>query len=308
MTTTVPTAGRLPSRGGDSPQTAGDSRLTEGHSGRRRVRAMLRTLRPADWLAGLFVLALLLAVAAPTLLTSYDPLDTGAGQILEAPGTTHLLGTDYLGRDLASRLIFGTTTTFSASAVAVTVGLAGGIVLGLVAGYLGGWVDSLVSRIVDVLLSVPGLLLSMVVIVALGFGAINAAIAVGISSIANFARITRSEVLRTRNSTFVEAAQHQGSGRTRTLIHHILPNSLGPVLTLIPLQFGGAIIWISALSFLGFGAVPPQPEWGLLVSEGRQYLMSAPWLLIGPGLAIVLTVLSLSHLQRLAARLRKEFS
>lgn len=308
MTTSLPTAGVLTPRDGRPPEPDVDSRLAPGQTGRQRVRAVLRALRPADWLSGLFVLGLLIAVAAPTLLTSYDPLEAGAGQILEAPGAAHLLGTDYLGRDLASRLVFGTTTTFSASAVAVTVGLAGGIVLGLLAGYLGGWVDALVSRIVDVLLSVPGLLLSMVVIVALGFGAINAAIAVGISSIANFARITRSEVLRVRNSAFVEAAQHQGSGRTRTLVHHILPNSLGPVLTLIPLQFGGAIIWISALSFLGFGAVPPQPEWGLLVSEGRQYLMSAPWLLIGPGLAIVLTVLSLSHLQRLAARLRKEFS
>ncbi|WP_313823681.1 ABC transporter permease [Citricoccus sp.] len=308
MTSTLPTPAALAPQDGGAPSPDGGPRPAPGPSGRRRVRAVLRSLRAADWLAGLFVLALLLAVAAPALLTAYDPLDAGAGQILEAPGTAHPLGTDYLGRDLASRLIFGTTTTFSASAVAVSVGLAGGIVLGLVAGYLGGWVDALVSRIVDVLLSVPGLLLSMVIIVALGFGAINAAIAVGISSIANFARITRSEVLRIRNSAFVEAAQHQGSGRTRTLIHHILPNSLGPVLTLIPLQFGGAIIWISALSFLGFGAVPPQPEWGLLVSEGRQYVMSAPWLLIGPGLAIVLTVLSLSHLQRLAARLRKEFS
>jgi peptide/nickel transport system permease protein len=277
-------------------------------SGRAALREIGRTLAPADYLAAVFVLLLIAAIVVPRLLVSYDPLEGADGQTLRAPSLTHIFGTDYLGRDLYSRLVYGTATTLAASAVAVAVGFVGGIVLGIVSGYLGGWVDAVISRLIDVLLSVPGLLLSMVIVVALGFGALNAAIAVGVSSIASFSRISRSEVLRVRGSAFVEAAQHQGSGRTRTLVQHILPNSVGPVISLIPLQFGGAIIWISSLSFLGFGAVPPQPEWGLLVSEGRQYLLAAPWLLLIPGLVIVLTVLSVSRLQQLGVGLRKAFS
>jgi peptide/nickel transport system permease protein len=257
-------------------------------------------------IAAILLLALLaIAVLTPSLLAPGDPLGAAEGQALDAPSTAHWLGTDYLGRDLYTRIVHGARTSLSASAVAVAVGLAGGLALGIVSGYLGGWADAAVSRLIDVLLSVPGLLLSMVIIVALGFGAINAAIAVGISSIASFARVTRAEVLTVRTSSYVEAAQHQGSSRRRTLIRHILPNAVGPVASLIPLQFGGSIVWISSLSFLGFGAVPPHPEWGLLVAEGRQYLLSAPWLLLAPGAVIVTTVLAASHLQGVLGRIRR---
>ena len=288
----------------DRPGEAGRSAA----SWRRTARGIAAQLSVLDALAAVFVLLLVIAIVAPRLLVGYDPLAAAEGHTLEAPSLHHIFGTDYLGRDLYSRLVHGTSATLSASAVALIVGLVGGILLGIVSGYLGGWVDSIISRVIDVLLSVPGLLLSMVIVVALGFGAVNAAIAVGVSSIASFSRITRSEVLRTRTSAFVEAAQHQGSSRVRTLVQHILPNSLGPVFSLIPLHFGGAIIWISSLSFLGFGAVPPKPEWGLLVAEGRQYLLAAPWLLLIPGLVIVITVLSISRLQHLASALRKALS
>lgn len=270
-----------------------------------RDRRRLPTLAVGD-LAALLLLALLaVAVLAPSLLSRFDPLAAADGQGLLGPSTVHWFGTDYLGRDVYSRVVHGTRTSLGASAVAVAVGLAGGLALGIVSGYLGGWVDTAISRLIDVLLSVPGLLLSMVIIVALGFGAMNAAIAVGISSIANFARVTRSEVLSVRTSSYVEAAQHQGSSRKRTLLRHVLPNAAGPVASLIPLQFGGAIVWISSLSFLGFGAVPPAPEWGLLVAEGRQYLLSAPWLLLAPGAVIVATVLSASHLHGVLGRIRR---
>lgn len=270
-----------------------------------RGRRRLPTLAAGD-LAALLLLALLaVAILAPSVLARFDPLAATGGQGLLGPSATHWFGTDYLGRDVYSRVVHGTRTSLGASAVAVAVGLVGGLALGIVSGYLGGWVDTVISRLIDVLLSVPGLLLSMVIIVALGFGAVNAAIAVGISSIANFARVTRSEVLTVRTSSYVEAAQHQGSSRARTLLRHVLPNAAGPVVSLIPLQFGGAIVWISSLSFLGFGAVPPAPEWGLLVAEGRQYLLSAPWLLLAPGTVIVLTVLSASHLQGVLGRIRR---
>ena len=269
----------------------------------RTVR--LPALGLADIAAMLLLALLAIAVLLPSLLAPGDPLTAAEGQALQAPSPAHWLGTDYLGRDLYTRIIHGARTSLSASAVAVAVGLAGGLALGIIAGYLGGWADAIISRLIDVLLSVPGLLLSMVIIVALGFGALNAAIAVGISSIASFARVTRAEVLTVRSSSYVEAAQHQGSSRARTLLHPILPNAVGPVASLIPLQFGGSIVWISSLSFLGFGAVPPHPEWGLLVAEGRQYLLSAPWLLLAPGAVIVITVLAASHLQGVLGRIRR---
>lgn len=269
----------------------------------RTVR--LPALGLADIAAMLLLALLAIAVLLPSLLAPGDPLTAAEGQALQAPSPAHWLGTDYLGRDLYTRIIHGARTSLSASAVAVAVGLAGGLALGIIAGYLGGWADAIISRLIDVLLSVPGLLLSMVIIVALGFGALNAAIAVGISSIASFARVTRAEVLTVRSSSYVEAAQHQGSSRARTLLHHILPNAVGPVASLIPLQFGGSIVWISSLSFLGFGAVPPHPEWGLLVAEGRHYLLSAPWLLLAPGAVIVITVLAASHLQGVLGRIRR---
>ncbi|PWH06370.1 ABC transporter permease [Brachybacterium endophyticum] len=265
----------------------------------------LPAIGAADAAAVLFLVLLLIALIAPSLLARADPLAAADGQGLLAPSTAHWFGTDYLGRDVYTRVVHGARASLSASAVAVAVGLAGGLTLGVVSGYLGGVVDSVISRLIDVLLSVPGLLLSMVIVVSLGFGAVNAAIAVGISSIASFARVTRSGVLTLRSSGYVEAAQHQGASRLRTLAHHILPNAVGPVVSLIPLQFGGAIVWISSLSFLGFGAVPPSPEWGLQVSEGRQYLLSAPWLLLAPGVVIVLTVLSASHLQGLWEKIRR---
>ncbi len=270
-----------------------------------RRRSALPALGPGDVAAALVILLLVIAVIAPSLLARADPLSAIGGEALSGPSTAHWLGTDYLGRDVYTRIVHGTRTSLGASAVAVAVGLAGGLALGILSGYLGGWVDAAVSRLIDILLSVPGLLLSMVIIVALGFGAVNAAIAVGISSIASFARVTRSEVLTVRASSYVEAAQHQGSPRWRTLLRHILPNAVGPVVSLIPLQFGGSIVWISSLSFLGFGAVPPHPEWGLLVAEGRQYLLSAPWLLLAPGAVIVITVLSASHLQGVVGRVRR---
>ena len=162
------------------------------------------------------------------------------------------------------------------------------------------------SRLVDVLLSIPGLLLSMVVVVALGFGSINAAIAVGVASVATFARLMRSEVLRVRGLGFVEAAHHLGASPSEVLFRHVLPNSYGPVISMTAMQFGGSILWIAALSFLGYGAPPPLPEWGLLVAEGREYISSSPWLAIFPGAVIALTVVAISRASGLIGAARNE--
>ncbi|MCU1560007.1 ABC transporter permease [Mycetocola sp.] len=261
-------------------------------------RAFLARLEPVDYLALAVVALVLLALLAPRILSPYDPLVGDDASILTAPSLSHWFGTDYLGRDLLSRIVHGTGRTLLGSAVAVVIGLGVGTILGLLAAYFGGLTDAIISRLVDVLLSIPGLLLSMVVVVALGFGALNAAVAVGIASIAAFTRIMRSEVLTVKGLPFVEASHHLGGKRLYVLARHIFPNSYSSVLALTGLQFGISIIWISSLSFLGYGAPPPQPEWGLLVSEGREYVVSSPWLVVLPGLVIAVTVFSISRLSR----------
>lgn len=258
----------------------------------------LRHVSVVEWLALLVVALLVVAVVAPGVLTSYDPLAPDPAAILQSPSAAHPFGTDYLGRDLLSRVVHGTVRTMVGSAVAVLIGLGLGTVLGLVAAYFGGVVDAVISRIVDVLLSIPGLLLSMVVVVALGFGALNAAIAVGVSSVAVFTRLMRSETLTVTGLPFVEASHHLGGTRRQVLIRHVFPNSYSAVLSLTALQFGLAILWISSLSFLGYGAPPPEPEWGLLVAEGREYVVSSPWLVVIPGLAITVSVLSISRVSQ----------
>lgn len=263
-----------------------------------------RVVGVLDVAALAFLALLVVAIAVPGVLSPYDPLAAAPGQTLLAPSLAHPFGTDYLGRDLFSRVMHGTSRTLLASTIAVSIGLGVGTLLGLFAAYFGRGVDAVISRIVDVLLSIPGLLLSMMIVVALGFGAINAAIAVGIASVATFARLMRSEVLRVKALTFVESSRHLGVGPASLLFRHILPNSWGPVLSMTTLQFGSSILAIAALSFLGYGAPPPQPEWGMLVSEGREYLASSPWLTLLPGLVIILTVLSVSRLSKLITAAR----
>ncbi|MBS0976285.1 ABC transporter permease, partial [Serratia rubidaea] len=170
--------------------------------------------------------------------------------------------------------------------------------LGMTAGALGGAADALMMRIVDVLLAIPGLLLALSVIILLGFGTVNAAIAVGITSVANFARLARVEVVRVRRSDYVEAAYGSGGTFRAVLWRHILPNSLTSVLAFSVLQFGNAILAIATLSFLGYGAPPPTPEWGLLIAEGRNYLATAWWLTTFPGLAVIAVVLAANRIGR----------
>ena len=249
-----------------------------------------------DYVALAVVALLVAAVVVPGALTPYGPLAGDDANTLAPPSPAHPLGTDYLGRDVWARIIHGTGRTLLASAVAVLLGLGAGTLLGLVAAMSGGAVDAVISRIVDALLSIPGLLLAMVVVVSLGFGSLNAAIAVGVSTVATFARLMRSEVLTVKQLPFVEASHHIGGRPTYVLLRHVFPNSFTAVLSLAALQFGIAILWISALSFLGYGAPPPEPEWGLLVSEGRNYVVSSSWLVIFPGLAIMITVWAINRI------------
>ena len=247
---------------------------------------------------GTVVLALLVLVTVvawaflPGLFTTADPFKGVPSESLQPPSGAHWFGTDATGRDLFTRVIYGARYSLTGGLVAVGVGLVAGTAIGVIAGSIGSVVDEILMRIVDVLLSIPGLLLSLSVIILLGFGTTNAAIAVGVTSVASFARLSRSEVVRVRRADYVEAAFGSGGRWWNVLLRHVLPNSLTPVLALAALQFGTAILAISTLGFLGYGAPPPTPEWGLLISEGRSHLATSWWLTTLPGLVVVAVVLS----------------
>jgi peptide/nickel transport system permease protein len=243
------------------------------------------------------ILAIVFALA-PGLFTPHSGTVGIAGNQLRAPDAAHWLGTDEIGRDVLARIIYGSVNSLSGAIVAVIVGFVGGTALGLIAGSAGGKIDAIIMRLVDVMLSVPGLLLQLSIIIILGFGTINVAAAVGVTTIASFARLMRSEVIRVRRADYVEAAFCSGGSFFAVLWLHVLPNSLGTMIAFAALQFGTAILAISTLGFLGYGAPPPTPEWGLLISEGRKYLTSAWWLTAFPGLAVILVVLAANRISQ----------
>ncbi len=260
--------------------------------------ARLRRVPVTLALAWLVVLIVLLWAIAPGLFTAYSGTVGVPGEQLRPPSLEHVLGTDGLGRDLYARIVYGAVHSLSGAFVAVTVGLLSGTLLGLIAGARGGWTDATIMRLVDSMLAVPSLLLSLSIIVLLGFGTVEVAIAVGAVSVARFARLARSEVIRVRRSDYVEAAFGSGGTFWAVLWRHILPNSLTSVIALAALQFGSAILAISTLGFLGYGAPPPTPEWGLLIAEGRNYLSRAWWLTAAPGLVVVLVVLAADRISK----------
>jgi len=268
-------------------------------------RVTQRKVRPATWLdrASLavaigFVVLIIAWSVVPGVFSGLDPITGIPTDKLSAPSWAHPLGTDHLGRDVFSRVVHGSATSVGSALVAVAIGLVFGSAIGLVAASIGGFVDAVLMRFVDVLLAIPSLLLSMIIVVSLGFSTLNAAIAVGVSSVAVFARVMRSEVLKVRELTFVESSYLIGGNRWKVLVRHILPNAYSGVLTLAVLEFGAAVVAISILAFLGYGNPPPWPEWGLMVSEGRDFLRSGWWLVAGPGSVIVLTVLSFNRLSQ----------
>ncbi|MEV4668026.1 ABC transporter permease [Microbacterium sp. LWO12-1.2] len=265
----------------------------------------VRRLRGRSW--GLYLAVAVVSLAVlwaliPGVFAPGDPLTGTPADKLLPPSAAHWFGTDTLGRDLFGRVVHGAVHSLSGALIAVTVGLALGTLLGAIAGALGGVVDDVLMRIVDVLLAIPGLLLSLSVIILLGFGTVNAAIAVGLGSIAAFARLMRAEVARVRRTEYVEAAYGSGATFFTVLRRHVLPNSLTPIVALAALQFGTAILAISTLGFLGYGAPPPTPEWGLLIADGRNYIGTAWWLTALPGLVVVAVVLSANRISHRIGR------
>jgi peptide/nickel transport system permease protein len=274
------------------------SGVATGSLARAPGRHGLLLRRPGLVLAIAFLSFVLAAAAAPNLLTSYDPYLTAPADRLAPPSAVHWFGADELGRDLFARIVHGSALSVQASLIAVGIAFWGGLALGVVSGFVGGRTDAAIMRFIDVLLALPSLLLSLAIITAIGFGTIPVAIAVGIGITPGFARTTRSEVLRVKTLPYVEAARLGGASRMRTLLRHILPNSCGPVIALATLEFGVAIIAVAGLSFLGFGAEPPAAEWGTLIANGRNFLVTAPWLSLIPGLFVMAVVLAANHVAR----------
>ncbi len=261
-------------------------------------REVLRRLRRSkSALLGGIILALLVAAAfAAPLLTPYEPLVMNPVDRLQGPNARHWLGTDVLGRDLFTRILFGSRVSLQTGLISVTIAILIGVPMGLLAGFYGGITDRSMMRLVDLMLTFPGILLALVLIAILGPDLFNAMLAVGISASPTFARVVRASVLSSKEQTYVEAARAVGCTNARIMLRHILPNTVAPIIVLGTLGVAGAIIAAAALSYLGLGARPPQPEWGALLSEGRNYLRVAWWMTTFPGLAIMTAVLSINLL------------
>ncbi len=255
-------------------------------------RALWRALRRPGARIGLAIAALflVLTVTAPWI-APYDPYDQDLSGALSPPSGEHLFGADQYGRDMLSRVIYGTRSALITIIVADGLALVGGGGLGLVAGFAGGRVDAAVMRLVDVLLAFPYLLLALIIVAALGPSLTNCILAIGIICTPQYARLMRGQVLAVQGADFVWAARSVGAAPLRVMLRHVLPNSLSPVLVMATLQAGSVVVETAGLSFLGLGAQPPSPDWGALLADGHGYFLTAWWIATFPGLAIFLVVL-----------------
>jgi peptide/nickel transport system permease protein len=247
-------------------------------------------------IGGSVLLAIVAAALLAPLICPYDPIKASQRTSLEAPSLAHPMGTDRFGRDVLSRVLWGGRLTLPVGFVSVLIGALAGVALGLIAGYYAGPLDTVIMRFVDLLQAFPGILLALAIVAVLGGSLVNLMIAVGISSIPAYVRITRGTVLSVKEREFIIAARALGIRDGAVMLGHVLPNVLAPIIVLATLGVASAIITSSALSFLGLGIKPPTPEWGNLLAEGREFLQYAWWVAFFPGLAIMLTVLAINLL------------
>jgi ABC-type dipeptide/oligopeptide/nickel transport system permease subunit len=253
----------------------------------------IRLLRNKAAIAGLIIIALfiLMALLSP-LLAPMDPIEQNI-ELRKTPPLTskYLLGTDELGRDMLSRLIYGARLSMTIGVISVGIAMTGGVIIGMVSGYYGGWFDKIVMRLIDIMLAFPYVLLTIVIVAVLGPSLSNAMIAIGISQMPRYVRLIRSSVLAEKESDYILAERSIGTGDLELMFGSILPNSLAPIIVQATLGVGEAILSSAALSFLGLGAQPPTPEWGLMIASSREFVTSAWWIVTFPGLATLLAVL-----------------
>jgi len=258
------------------------------------LKRLLRS--PSARVGFAIVLALvLLGILAP-LLTPFDPARQDLRMVLKAPSWTHLLGTDQLGRDILTRILYGARLTLVIGAFAVAVGMVLGVPLGVVSGFFRGATDMIVQRLIDLMLSFTGFLLALALVSLLGVGLVNVIVAVGVTTVPRFARLVRGSVLAIRESVYVEASRALGVPVRRVLWRHVLPNAMAPVIIQATLTMGATILTAAGLGFLGLGVQPPTAEWGAMLGEGRNYIFSSPFVTTFPGLAIFLAVIGFNLL------------
>ena len=260
-------------------------------------RAWRRLLRRRGAMLGLAVVLLFVLMAlSAAWIAPFDPIATSWSAVRKAPNATHWFGTDELGRDVLSRVIWGARASLLAGLVSVGISMALGVPIGLLAGYLGGWTDGLLSRMTDAMLAVPFLILAIALAAFLGPSLSNAMIAIGVSATPVFIRLTRAQVLAIKVEDFIEAARAVGNPHWRIALRHVLPNVLPPLIVQSTLAIAAAIIAEASLSFLGLGQQPPAPSWGSMLNTAKNYVENAPWMAIWPGLSIFLLVLSFNLL------------
>jgi peptide/nickel transport system permease protein len=258
---------------------------------------LARMVRSTMGLFGLGVLVSLVLIAAfAPALAPFDPAAQHEGSELQPPGSNFLFGSDEFGRDILSRVVFGSRISLVVGLVAVSLGATAGVPLRMVAGFYGGWPDVVIMRCSDALLALPGILLAIAILAVLGSGTMQTALALAIVSMPEFARLMRSSVLVEREREYVLAGVSIGSDNARLIIRHVLPNALSPIIVQLSLAMSFAVLAEAALSFLGMGTRPPTPSWGGMLQESRQYLRQAPWFGVFPGLALAILLLGLNYL------------
>ena len=268
--------------------------VTEASPARRALRRLWR--RKGAMVGLVFVLLfIVMAVFAP-IFAPYDPVETSWSAVRTAPSQMYWFGTDEIGRDVLSRVIWGARASILAGLVSVTISMALGIPIGLIAAYVGGWTDAVISRFTDAMLAVPFLILAIALSAFLGPSLNNAMIAIGVSAMPVFIRLTRAQAMQTKVEDYVEAARAVGNPHWRIALRHILPNVMPPLIVQATLSIAAAIIAEASLSFLGLGQQPPLPSWGSMLNTAKNYMDNAPWMAVWPGLSIFLLVLSFNLL------------
>lgn len=287
ITRTHPPSGPDPGAGSGVPAQRANILVRMARSFRRNTGAMI----------GLVLVVLLVTVAIfASWIAPYDVNQMAAGPRLASPSLDHPFGTDEFGRDLFSRVIFGAQYTLQVGLTAVGIALSGGLILGVIGGYAGGWIERILMRSVDVLFSFTETLIALAAVAILGPSLTNAMIAVGLAQIPFYARVAYGAVLVEKNTPYFESARAIGAGHVRMIVIHLLPNIVPPMIVISTIGFSLAVLAAAGLSFLGLGAQPPTPEWGAMLSAGRSFFTSAPWVMIFPGIAIAVTVLGFNLL------------
>jgi peptide/nickel transport system permease protein len=295
MSTTVEHAGPIA-----EPRVAEPLPQTRGDWSRRQplwVQVFLKIARSPMGAFGLATLVLVVVAAAfAGQIAPYSPVEQHPGQELRGPGAQFALGSDELGRDLLSRILFGARVSLFVGVMATAIGAAIGISTGLLSGYLGGWVDSVFMRFYDALLAFPGIIFGIGIVTILGTGAANVAWALALGGMPFFARLMRSSVLSEREREYVYAARCIGAGDARIMFRHVLPNTVAPLLVQLSLAMGFAVLAEAGLSFLGLGTQPPDPSWGTMLNDSRAFLREAPWYGLWPGVALTILLIGLNFL------------